>query len=115
MLPFIEYLFRYFLDFLSRVNIRSSQLLHATLEAAQRGEMDFILVLFHFLSPSLSVSFFFTSLAIPRNHACAALIYNALEIFIQGSESHRFPSLVSALRHFSYSVRALIFLTSLSH
>lgn len=81
------------------------------------SERNFILELFGlslllFLSLSFSYSLTLTLFDALRNHACAALIYNAREIFIQGSGGHRFPPLVSALRHFSYSVCVLISLTS---
>jgi len=81
-------------------------ILYSTLETVQKRDQFYFRIV-----PSFS-SFSFTLLAILRNHACIALIYNALEIFIQGSESHRFPPLVSARRHFSYSIRVLISLTS---
>lgn len=41
-----------------------------------------------------------------RNHACSApLIFNVLEIFIQGNESHCFPPLVSVSPFFLFHSR----------
>ena len=75
-------------------------ILYSTFETVQKRDQFYFRIV-----PSFS-SFSFTLLAILRNHACIALIYNALEIFIQGSESHRFPPLVSASPFFLFHSRA---------